>query len=104
MRIVLENQAILARAGLALVAIAENIVGLRRLLGDKRPLHPGGEPGAAASAKSGVLDLVDDRVGLHGERFLHGLVAVEFEVAIDVSRTLAEAPGDDFYLVGIGDQ
>src|SRR5947199_1901918 len=104
MRIMLEDQAVLACAGLALVAVAENVLGLRRLLGHERPLHPRGESGAAASAKSGVLDLVDDRVGLHGERLLHGLVAVEFEVPINVSRTLAEAPGDDSYLVGMGDQ
>src|SRR5437660_9936543 len=101
MRIVLEDQAVLARAGFALVAVAQNILGLRRLLGHERPLHPGGEPCAAAPAKAGVLDLVDDRVRLHPERLLHGLLAVEFEVPINVSRTLAEAPGDDSYLVWI---
>src|SRR2546423_414328 len=104
MRIVLEDQAVLARAGLALVAIAQNILGLRRLLGHERPLHPGGEARASAPAKPGVLDLIDNGVGLHGDRLLDGLVAVEFEVAIDISRTLAEAPGDDSYLVGMGDQ
>ena len=103
-RIMLENQPVFAGAGLALVAVAQNILGLRRLLGHERPLHPGGEAGAAASAQPGVLDLIDDRVRLHAERLLHGLVAVEFEVAIDVGRTLAEAPGDDFYLVGMGNQ
>ena len=104
MRIMLEDQAVFAGARLALVAVAQNILGLRRLLGHERPLHPGGEARAAAPAKPRVLDLIDDGVRRHGERLLHGLVAVEFEVAIDFSRTLAEAPGYDLYLIGMGDQ
>jgi hypothetical protein len=102
-RIVLEDQAVFAGAGFAFVAVAQNIFRLGRLLGDERPLHAGGESGAAAAAQAGILDLVDDGVRLHGERLLHGLVAVEFEIAVEVRRTLAEAPGDDFYLVGMGD-
>ncbi len=103
-RIVLENQAVFAGAGLALVAVAQHVFRLGRLLGHERPLHPGREPGAAAAAQAGILDLVDDGVRLHGERLLHGLVAVELEIAVDVGRTLAEAPGDDFYLVGMGNE
>ena len=102
-RIVLENQAVFAGAGLALVAVAEHVFRLGRLLGYKRPLHAGGESRAAAAAQTGILDLVNDGVGLHGERLLHGLVAVEFEIAVDIGRTLAEAPGDDFHFVGMGD-
>ncbi len=42
--------------------------------------------------------------GSIAKRLLDGLVAVKFEVAIDISRTHAKAPGDDLYLVGMGDQ
>ena len=100
----LEDQAVFAGAGFAFVSVAEYVFRFRGLLGDERPLHAGGEAGAAAAAKAGVLDLVDDGVRLHGERLLHGFVAVEFEVAVEVGRSLAEAPGDDLYLVGMGDQ
>ena len=93
-RIVLENQAVFAGAGLALIAVAKHILWFGRLLRDKRPLHPGAEPGAAASAQAGVLHLVDDGVRLHGERLLHGLVAVQFEIAIDIRRALAKALRD----------
>ena len=103
-RIVLENQPVFAGPGLALVAIAQNVFRLGRLLGHERPLHPGRESRPAAPAQAGILDLIDDGVRLHAERLLHGLVAVKLEVAVDVGRTHAKAPGDDFYLVGMGDQ
>ncbi len=100
----LENQAIFAGAGFALVAIAQDILRLGRLLGHERPLHPRRESRAAAPAQAGILDLVNNGVRFHGERLLHGFVAVQFEIAVDVGRTLAKAPGDDLYLVGMGDQ
>jgi len=101
-RILLEDQAIFAGAGLAFVSVAQNILGLGRLLGHERPLHAGREASTAAAAQAGVLDFVDDGVRLHGERLLHGLVAVE--VTVDIGRALAEAPGDDLYFVGMGNQ
>src|SRR5690348_7188143 len=97
----LENQPILASAWLALIAVAEHVLRFGRLLGNKRPLHPGRKPGAATSAQPGVLDLINNGVGLHGQRLLHGLVAIEFEVALDVSRTHPKAPGYDFHLLGM---
>ena len=45
--------------------------------------------------------VINNGVGFHPERLLHGLVAVQFEIAVDIRRTLAESPGDDFYLVGM---
>ena len=79
-------------------------LGFADCLGTNDHFIPVEKPAPPRPRKPGVLDLIDDRVRLHGERLLHGLVAVEFEVAIDVGRTLAEAPGDDFYLVGMGYQ
>src|SRR5271170_386023 len=34
----------------------------------------------------------------------HGLVAVQFEITVDVGRTQAKAPGYDLHLVGMGNQ
>ena len=100
----LENQPVLTSARLALIAIAQHILRLRRLLRNKRPLHPGREPGPAASAQPRILHFINDRIGLHPKRLPHGLIAVQFEITVDVGRTLAEAPGDDLYLIGMGHQ
>ncbi len=97
----LEDQPVFASTRLALIAVTEHILRLRRLLGNERPLHPRGEPGAAASPQSGVLDLVDNGVRVHPKRLLHGFVAIQFEITVDVRRTLAEAPGNDLYFVGM---
>ena len=102
--VVLEDEAVLAGAGLALIAVAQHVLGLGALLGDEGPLHAGGEAGAAASAQVAGFDFVDDAVGTEFERLLQGLVAVEFEIAVKVGRALAEALADDFDLIGMGDQ
>src|SRR5690242_18249540 len=104
MRIMLKNQTVLAGAGLALVAVTQYILGLGRLLRNERPRHPGRKPRTPAPAQPRILHFIDDGVRLHGKRLLDSLVAVEFEVAIDVRRTHAKAPGDDLYLIGMGDQ
>ena len=49
--------------------------GLRVVLRDEAPLHAGREAGAAPAAQAGVLDLLDDGVGLHAERLLQRAVA-----------------------------
>src|SRR5262245_55325830 len=63
MRIVAENLAVLAGAGLRLIGIDDEImrptVGL---LGHERPFQPGRESGAAASAQPRRLHLVDDPI------------------------------------------
>ena len=102
MRIVFENQPILASPRLALVPVAEHVFRLYRLLRDKRPFHPRTEPGPAPSAQAGVLHLIDDDVRLHGECLLHGFVAVQLEIAIDIRSALSKALRDNAYLVGMG--
>src|SRR5450759_5276673 len=102
MWIVFENQAVLAGAGLALISVAEHIFRLGRLFRNKRPLHSRAETGATASAQAGILDLIDDGVRLQGESFLHGFVAVQLEIAIDIRRALTKALRDHAYLVGMG--
>ncbi len=51
-RIVQEDQVVLAGAGLALVAVDEDVLGLGRLLGNEGPLHAGREARAAAAAQA----------------------------------------------------
>src|SRR5690242_11255325 len=101
MRIMLENQPVFAGAWLTLVPVAQNVFRLRRRLRHERPLQAGVESGAAAPSQSRVLDLVDDRLRLHGERFPRGFVAVEFEVPVNVRRALSKALRDHSYLVGM---
>ena len=52
MRIVFENQAVFARARLALIAVAQNVFRLGRNLRNKRPLQSGVETRAAAPTQS----------------------------------------------------
>ncbi len=60
------------------------------------------ESRATAPSQARVFDVVDDRVRLHAQRFLNSLIAVQFQVAIDIRRTHAKALGDDLDLVGMG--
>ena len=59
-RVALEHRAVHERAGVALVRVAEDVLGLVVLLLGEAPLHPGGEAGAAAAAQAGGEDLLDD--------------------------------------------
>ena len=102
-RVMEEDDVILAGAGLGLIAVDEDVLGLFGLLGDEGPLHAGGEPGAAAAAEAGGFHGVDDPLGALLEAGLHGLVAVELDVLFDVGCALAEAAGEDADFVGVGD-
>src|ERR1700733_97468 len=101
MRIVLKDQAILAGSRPALVPVAQNVFGLGRLFGHKRPFQPGIESRSSPPAQAGAFYFIDDGVRLHPERLLYGLVTVQFEIAIDIGRPQTEALGDDLYLVGM---
>src|ERR1019366_5880701 len=101
-RVVLENQAVLAGAGLALIAVAKHVFGFGRLLRHKRPLHSRTEPSAAPSAQAGVLHLVDQGIRTHAQGLLNGLIAVQLEIAIDIRSALSKALRDYAYLVGMG--
>src|ERR1700692_1672812 len=103
-RIVLKDQPAFASAVLSLVPVAQDVLWLGRLLRHERPLHAGRKSRPAPPAQPGILDFTNNGVRFHGERLLYGLIAVQFEIAVNVGRTLAEAPGDDLYLVGMGDQ
>ena len=51
-RVFEEEDVVLAGAGLGLVAVDQDVLWLRRGLGDEAPLHAGGEARAAASAQA----------------------------------------------------
>ena len=104
MGVVQKDEVVFAGAGLALVAIDEDVLRLGGLFGDEGPLHARREPRAAAAAKIGGLQLVDDPVGALGERFPGRFIAPEREIAVNVCRPLAKALGDDLDLIGMGDQ
>ena len=107
MRIFAEEDVVLAGAGLGLVAVDQNILGLGRSLGHERPLHPHGEARAAAPAQAARLHGVDDpRLHLFalGNGILHGFVAVQLDVFLDAGRALAEAPREHLDFIGMGDQ
>ena len=104
MRIVFEDQAVFAGAGFAFIPVAQDIFWFGRLPGHERPLHPGAETRAATPAQAGVFHLIDHSVRAHGQGLLHGLIAVQREVAVEIGCPLAKAPGDDLYLIGMGDQ
>src|SRR5579859_1075691 len=104
MRVVEENQVVLAGSGLALVAVDQHVFGLGGLLGDEGPLHTGRETCASATAKIGGLHLLNDPVGALCEAFPDGFVAAEFDVLVDVGGALTKTLGDDLDFVGMRDK
>ena len=58
-RVALHHDAVLECPGLGLVGVADQVVGMSRLLGDRLPLDAGRERGAAAAHQARVLDLAD---------------------------------------------
>ena len=69
LRIVADDVAVLAGAGLGLVAVYDEIGGapVRRGLGHEAPLHAGREAGAATAAQARLLHLLDDPVPALGD-------------------------------------
>jgi hypothetical protein len=65
MRVVAQDIAVLARARLALIGVADHVLRARELARHERPLEAGGEPGAAAPAQRGLLQLRDEILGLY---------------------------------------
>src|SRR6266851_2192660 len=96
-RVHLHQWTVFAGAGLGFICVADDIFLLRRSLGNKRPLHAGGEARAAAPAEVRFLDFVDDRLWRHFlERFFQSLVAVVLQIHIELVRKPdAEAAADD---------
>ena len=60
----LEQHPVHERAGVALVAVAHDVFRVAGRGADGLPLEPGREPRAASAPKPGVVDLLDDLLGL----------------------------------------
>ncbi len=76
MGIALHQQVVLEGARFALVGVADDVFGIRRLLVDELPLEPGREAGAASATQARGLHLFDHLVGRHRERLLQAVVAL----------------------------
>ena len=87
----MNDVAILERARLGFVGIADQIDRLLFVRLDEAPFHSAGKTGAAASAQPGSLDFVHDVGARHGDRFLQLLVAAVVQVAVDVDRPIFAA-------------
>ena len=72
MRILVDDVAILERAGLGFVRVADEVDRFLFVRLDEAPFHAAGKPGAAAPAQPGGLDFVHDV----GARHRHGLASV----------------------------
>ncbi len=104
MRIVQKDQVILAGSGLALIAVDQDIFWLFRLLGDERPLHARRKSSPSAAPQAAGLHLVDNPGRSLLQALFRGRIAPQFEIAFDLCRSLAKAPGHDLYFIGMGDQ
>ena len=83
-RVLVDDVAVLERARLGLVRVADEVDRFQAVLLDETPLDAAWEPRAAASAQAAGLDLVDD-VGLrHRQRLLQLFVAAITQVGVDV--------------------
>ncbi len=83
----LEHEAIHEGAGVAFVAVADDVLlAGAGLEAGERPFAAGGEARAAAAAEAGGDDLFDERAGLHEECGAERLVAAAGEVVVDGER------------------
>ena len=87
-RVALHAGAVHEGAGVALVAVADDVLdGLFRMCRDLRPLAPGREARAAAAAQTGIAHGLDDLVRLHLEQGLgQRAVAADGQVLLDGFR------------------
>jgi hypothetical protein len=92
MRVIVQDVAILESAWLGLVTVAGDVMRLAVIMTDEPPLHATRESSSATTAQIGLLDLVDDLLGLHPESFLEFLVTAIFDVTLDVG-SVSLGPG-----------
>ena len=101
-RVVLDQLAVLERAGLGLVGVADQVAGAGVVPGHERPLAAGGEAGAAAAAQLGGEHLLGDRVRRHRQRFPQPFVAARRQVGGERARVGLAAGAQQHALHGHG--
>ncbi len=96
MGVALERRTVHERAGVALVRVADDVLGPALRLPGQLPLRAGGEAAAAAAAQPGANQLVDHALGGHlAERLLETAVAVHREVVVERLGVDEAAVGED---------
>ena len=74
-------------AGIALVAVADDVLHIARRLARKVPFRARGKARATATAQAGVKHLLDDLLGAHaGEGLARGLVTAARQVLVEALR------------------
>src|SRR6185503_7002221 len=91
-RIALHQLAVLERARLGLVRVADEVVRACGLPCDRLPLDPGRERGTAATDQLGVLHLPQHALGAELERAAEGGIAPVRAVVVD-TRSVGDGPG-----------
>src|SRR3954452_14864600 len=91
-RVVHHQWQVAAGAWFALVGVHDDVLGLRVVLRDELPLHPGREAGATTAAEVGVLDHRDDLGRLHAQRLAQAGVAVQPFVVVDLPGLVGAEP------------
>ena len=91
MRIFVNDVAILERARLGFVRVADQIDRLFLIGLDEAPFHAAGKSRAAASAQPGDLHFVHDVGARHRDGFLQLFVAAVAQVTVDVGRPIFAA-------------
>ena len=87
LRVALDLVAVHVGAGIALVRVADDVLGVALGLAQELPLAAGGEAGAAAPAQLGGLDLLDHRFRIAVDEYLvQRLVTAHGDVLLDVVR------------------
>ena len=88
MGVFVDDVAVLERAWLRFICIADQIDRLLLIRLDEAPLHPARETGASATAQPGVFDFIDNLGRRHRERLLQLFVSAITQVTIDVCRPI----------------
>src|SRR5690606_18127117 len=95
-RIPADELPVLERAGLRLVRVADQVVGLAGVLRHEGPLHAGREARPATAAETRLLDGVDDLLGRHAQRLAQSRVAAALHVGLEPSLLrITEVLADD---------
>ena len=82
----LHGRTVHERAGVALVAVADDVLGPFVVACSAAPFATGGEARTALAAQAARLDLVDDLLGGHLQGLLQALVAAAGDVVVDAQR------------------
>ena len=101
MRIAFQNAAVHEGAGIAFVAVADNILFGAGRFGNRSPFQTGWKPGATATAQTALRDFFDNlRRFQFGERVMQCRVTTNGDVIFDALRINDAAVGaDDVHLL-----